>query len=252
MEEHELPIMACGPGFSASDAAPLLEVGGLAEPSLDSDTARDGNRCASPPAVGPTHPSRARHTVVQPLSPERYRVQFTIGQEAHDKLRRLQTLLRREVPNGDAGVIFERFIDVLLHKVERDKLGKRGKAKNAMTARPSRETGTADRAYENRIRPGTDRTDPRDTATELQRPKAPSRHIPSAVKRAVWFRDRAQCAFVADTGHRCGERTFLELHHIRPYARDGPSTVENISLRCRRHNQYEAELVFESARRGSG
>jgi hypothetical protein len=24
----------------------------------------------------------------------------------------------------------------------------------------------------------------------------------------------------------------------------GPATVENISLRCRRHNQYEAELVF--------
>ena len=26
----------------------------------------------------------------------------------------------------------------------------------------------------------------------------------------------------------------------------GPATVNNISLRCRRHNQYEAELVFGS------
>jgi hypothetical protein len=29
-----------------------------------------------------------------------------------------------------------------------------------------------------------------------------------------------------------------------PFARGGSATVENISLRCRRHNQYEAELVF--------
>jgi hypothetical protein len=24
----------------------------------------------------------------------------------------------------------------------------------------------------------------------------------------------------------------------------GPATIANISLRCRRHNQYEAELIF--------
>ena len=73
---------------------------------------------------------------------------------------------------------------------------------------------------------------------------ARSRHIPSEVKRAVWWRDRGQCAFVSDAGRRCAERSFLELHHIQPYAMDGPPTVGNISLRCRRHNQYEAEIVF--------
>jgi len=49
---------------------------------------------------------------------------------------------------------------------------------------------------------------------------------------------------VADGGHRCTERSFLELHHIQPHALDGPAIASNISLRCRRHNQYEAELVF--------
>jgi hypothetical protein len=39
-------------------------------------------------------------------------------------------------------------------------------------------------------------------------------------------------------------QTFLEFHHMTPYAKQGPSTVANISLRCRRHNQYEAELIF--------
>src|SRR2546428_487940 len=72
----------------------------------------------------------------------------------------------------------------------------------------------------------------------------PSRHVPREVKRAVWRRDAGQCAFLSPTGRRCTERTFLEFHHIQPYAQQGPATVANISLRCWRHNQYEAELVF--------
>jgi len=44
---------------------------------------------------------------------------------------------------------------------------------------------------------------------------------------------------------RSGSATlFLEFHHIQPYALEGPATVANISLRCWRHNQHEAELLF--------
>lgn len=71
-----------------------------------------------------------------------------------------------------------------------------------------------------------------------------SRYIPKGVKRIVWYRDRGQCAFVAASGQRCVEREFLELHHIQPYALNGSSTAANIALRCRRHNAYEAEMVF--------
>ena len=45
-------------------------------------------------------------------------------------------------------------------------------------------------------------------------------------------------------GRRCTERAFLEFHHRQPYAKGGAATFDNISLRCRRHNQYEAEVVF--------
>ena len=37
---------------------------------------------------------------------------------------------------------------------------------------------------------------------------------------------------------------FLEFHHREPYAIGGEATVANISLRCRAHNVYEAELAF--------
>jgi hypothetical protein len=68
--------------------------------------------------------------------------------------------------------------------------------------------------------------------------------VPREVKREVWGRDAGQCAFVSPTGRRCTESTFLEYHHIQPYAMQGPATVANISLRCWRHNQYEAEMIF--------
>src|SRR5512132_2722258 len=34
------------------------------------------------------------------------------------------------------------------------------------------------------------------------------------------------------------------LHARQPFGHQGPSTVDNISLRCRAHNVYESELVF--------
>jgi 5-methylcytosine-specific restriction endonuclease McrA len=36
----------------------------------------------------------------------------------------------------------------------------------------------------------------------------------------------------------------LEFHHVVPFADGGKATVENIELRCRSHNQYEAERWF--------
>ena len=142
-----------------------------------------------------------------PLALDRYKVQVTVSRQTHDKLRRAQDLLRHVVPNGDPAEIFDRALTLLVEHLERTKL--------ASTLRP---------------RP------PRPVVAE-------SRHIPSTVKRAVWERDGARCAFVGGEG-RCAERGFLELHHVVPYARGGVATEENIQLRCRAHNQYEAEAVF--------
>jgi hypothetical protein len=158
--------------------------------------------------------------MVKPTAPERYRVQFTIGQETREKLRRLQALLRREVPDGDPGVLFDRAITVLLAQVERRKLG--------LTAKPRSPSP---------IRPGTDTCD-------IRTPPPPSRGVPSAVRRAAWMGDGGQCGFVSTEGRRCTELVFLEFHHVLAYAKGGPTTAENTSLRCRRHNQYEAELIF--------
>ena len=159
-----------------------------------------------PPPPFPVPPSA--RPIVAPLAPERFRVQFTVGKDTHEKLRFAQDMLRREIPDGDPGAIFDRALTLLLDEVARKKMAK--------AAAPGPDRITA---------PG-------------------SRHIPAAVKRAVWFRDRGQCAFVSQQGRRCNERAFLELHHIHPFALGGEATIGNIALRCRRHNAHEAEMVF--------
>jgi hypothetical protein len=196
---------------SLTPASPIVsEVSAPAKGSTDTATLEPDR-----PAVMATSAPRP---IIQPTSPQRYRVQFTVGQETHDKLRRLQDLLRREIPDGDPGAIFDRAVALLLEKVEKQKLGAAVRPRSAP------------------IRPGTDREDCGETPE--------SRDIPRNVKREVWRRDGGQCAYVTSNGRRCSERTFLEFHHIVPYACGGRSTLDNISLRCRRHNQYEAELVF--------
>jgi hypothetical protein len=160
-----------------------------------------------------------RRPIIETTSPERYRVQFTIGKESHDKLRRVQALLRREIPDGDPGAIFDRAIALLLERVEKAKLGAATKPRTPPA-----------------IRPGTD--------SQVSSGRLASRHTASHIKRSAWRHDGGQCAFVSKDGRRCTERTYLEFHHIRPHALGGPTSAENISLRCRRHNQYEAELVF--------
>jgi hypothetical protein len=133
-------------------------------------------------------------------------VVFTMSCEMHDKLRRAQDLLRHSIPNGDAAAIFDRALKLLVENLEKKKV--------AAVTRP---------------RPG--------------RSSCSSRHVPAVVRRDVWCRDHGQCAFVGTSG-RCTERGMLEFHHVVPFAAGGQTTIENLQLRCRAHNTYEAELCF--------
>ena len=71
-----------------------------------------------------------------------------------------------------------------------------------------------------------------------------SRYVTARVRRAVWIRDGGRCVFVSKGGRRCNERSFVEFHHLDPYGVGGEATVETMQLRCRAHNNYEAELFY--------
>jgi hypothetical protein len=89
---------------------------------------------------------------------------------------------------------------------------------------------------------------------ELSGASNSGRHIPAALKRAVWERDRGRCTYVDSRGHRCRETGWLEFHHEQSFGKGGPTTRVNLALRCRPHNDLAAEQDFgrEHMRRKEG
>jgi len=83
-----------------------------------------------------------------------------------------------------------------------------------------------------------------DRPRRARRSSTNPRHIPAAVRRAVWKRDGGRCTFVGDHGHRCEARRGLEFDHIDPVGRGGEPTIARVRLLCRAHNQLEAERVY--------
>lgn len=186
----------------------------------DSSTAwaMAGHSIDSPVGSVARSPSSASQLMIEPLGGRRYRVQFTAAAETCDKLRLAQDLLRHQMPDGDVAAIIDRALTLLVESLARQKF--------AATERPR------------------DRTTVAPADHSAKDPARGSRHIPAVVKRAVWLRDGGRCAFTAHSGRRCNARGFLEFHHKKPYAAGGEATVENVELRCRAHNRYEAGLYF--------
>ena len=169
---------------------------------------------ASPTLAPPPRPA-PRRPVVAPLAPDRYQVTFTVSGETRDKLRRAQDLLRHAIPAGDTAEIFDRALDLLLADVTRKKC--------AATSKPGQARAVAPH----------------------------SRHVPAEVTRAA-YRDGERCSFVGKDGRPCGERAFLELHHVKPYGASGEATAANIVLLCAPHNRYESELFYSARRSADG
>ena len=158
-------------------------------------------------SAGPLAPGD-EHPIVAPLSSERYEFHFSGSRNAYETLRYIQTLLSHRPAERELPEVFESALELYQRHLE--------KGKFAATTRP---------------RAGS-------------RLSTSPRYIPAAVKHAVWERDGGRCTFTSDSGKRCSAESLLEFDHEVPVARGGQSTVENIRLRCRAHNQYAAECAF--------
>jgi hypothetical protein len=153
-------------------------------------------------------PPPARRETIAPLAPDRYAVRFTASARCRELLDRAKELMSHRAPNGDAAALIEAALEALVEKLEKQKL--------KTTTRSQRKAASRD----------------------------DSRHIPAAVVRAVHARDGGRWTFIARNGHRCDCRAFLELDHILPVAKGGKSTLDNLRLRCRAHNQLAARREF--------
>lgn len=233
---------------------------------------------AAAPAAIPSLPSRP--SIVRPLAPARYQVQITVSADTHAKLRHAQDLLRHVIPDGDLAAVFDRALTLLIAHMERTKCGATKGRRNGGQAAPRSETlgklasqlelapseesrARSGRTSKARARPRAaansraetagaecstetpaghraETVDPVDVGPSSPAVARRSRHVPAAVRRAVWARDEGRCSFVGPAG-RCPERGFLEFHHREPFADRGETSVANLALLCRQHNQWEGE-----------
>jgi len=209
-------VRAVAPALAMPDTQ-LWTVNG--DSSAGESAAPDGQPATTPELADPQNygqlvPEPVEGTQVHSLSQKCpvFLVRLTVPKSTRDKLHYAQSLLSHAVPMDDLAQVFDRALDALISQLEVRRLG--------VSTRELRREGS-----------GTEGD-------------APSRYIPAAVRRAAWERDGGRCTFVSITGGRCRSRQFLEFDHAEPFARGGKATVDNIRLRCRAHNQQEAERVF--------
>jgi 5-methylcytosine-specific restriction endonuclease McrA len=166
--------------------------------------------------LAPTHasPVPQPQTHVHALSPERFELTTTITGPTLELLREAQDLLAYAMPSRDVDAVLNRALQDLVARLKSRKFG----ASSGARATSPRRGGRPD-----------------------------ERRIPAALRRAVSQRDGGRCTFVGTNGHRCEARARLEFDHVTPIASGGLTTAANLRLRCRAHNQHEAERVFGAA-----
>jgi hypothetical protein len=167
---------------------------------------------APAPSPAPHRPAvAAKPSAVEPLDAESVRLHLTISRDALAKLEAARDALSHSRPGASLGEIVEAALDLLLEQDAKRK---------GLVSKPRKEPPPSD--------PG-------------------SRHVPAHVRRAVWTRDGGRCQYPMEDGRICGSTWQVELDHIQAWALGGPTTVENMRVACKPHNQLAARRVFGDA-----
>ena len=191
---------------------------------------------------------------VEPLSATRYRVELSVSAETKAKLERVKDLMRHRNPSGDLEKIFDVSLDLLLVKLERERLGKTSRPRVKNDTPTTQPDSAGDARLDGRPRAASTSAPANEAkaAKEAKEAKGetqqtPRRSIPRAVRREVFARDGEQCTYVDAQGNRCPARGYLELDHVHAKALGGGDDAANLRVRCRLHNLWHAEQVFGRA-----
>jgi hypothetical protein len=125
------------------------------------------------------------------------------------KLERLKGMLAHAIPDGDLDRIFDQMLD--------DSLAVQGKKRGFVE--PSR---------------------PREPAPPRPSTRGERAPVPRDVRRQALKRDGYRCTWVHPDGSRCETTSRLEMDHIEPARETGSSRLEDLTTRCRFHNQLRA------------
>lgn len=191
----------------------------------DADDAH--NPSGAPHATVQRSASQVKRTQHTPLSPTSMHVSATLSMQVYEQLQEARELLSHRLASRELSEVLESLLAIALPVLRKQKFAE---ASRPRAARPKGRSIDGNEA----------------AASPSQ-----ARQIPAHVKREVWERDGGRCTFVGTDGHRCTCRERIEFDHRVPISKGGASTVENVRLLCRAHNQYEAErLLGEKFMRG--
>jgi len=156
---------------------------------------------------------------------KKFKLEFAVEPECMKKIEEAKTLLSRKHPESvPLGLLFEEALDAYLDKHSPDrKRQRREKRKEKREAKTNPHTHRGKNKHNQ---------------------NNPSRHIPQAIQDEVFARDKGRCTYVGRDGKRCNSTWNLHIDHIKPYARGGGHSIENLRLRCAAHNQHEAERTY--------
>jgi hypothetical protein len=276
----DVPLQSSPPPRTSS-ASPAASSSTAAEPAeLSPSAERHAGWSATRDGFAP----RGSRGVIEPLSAQRYRVQFTADAELKQKLEQARDLLRHAHPSGDFAPIVSRALDLLIDELLRRRFGANARRERPSpapaTAAPAPSAATAERAPASVAPTPSVATasaapapseasaagDGFDTSAPAARAPAPEAarsgyasaavtssstplpthrpHIPRAARRAALERDGLACSWVGADGARCGSQAWLQLDHREPVGKGGASGPDNLRLLCRAHNLFAAEHAY--------
>jgi len=157
----------------------------------------------------PTLPASLPRTLAEPLTADLRRLHVTVSRRVMEKLAAARAALSHSHPGSSEDEILEAGLDLILERHAKRK---------GLVEKPRREP-----------------------------PPSKPDHVPAHVKRAVWKRDGGRCQWPVDGGGVCGSTHQVELDHVVPRGRGGPTTIENTRCLCRIHNRLAARQVYGDA-----
>jgi len=176
------------------------------------------------------------------LRPDRHRalpnnqieVRFVAAESLLHKLEQFKGLVAHSSPDATTADLLERALDVAIQKLspgerklrgEREKNGNRGPAGGVDIKATPYAPQPVPPAAPQKQRAGS-------SSQKSSRP-----HLPSRIQKEVWLRAECKC-------QQCGSQRALQVDHIVPFAKGGPSELGNLRLLCRSCNQRAAIETF--------
>jgi hypothetical protein len=183
------------------------------------------------PAPPPPFARVPPRDVAEPLTADLRRLHVTVSRRFLSKLDAARDALSHARPGASTEDVLEAALDLLLET--------HAKRKAALVKKPrsARLPAAASKAEQP---PTTTADSPLPSAANEPASPPDTRYIPAAVRREVWTRDQGRCRWPLAFGGVCGSTCRVEFDHVVPLARGGTSTIGNVRILCRPHNDLSA------------